>query len=591
MTLQAVIVIIVLIFLILSLYKEWLGPALTFVIAVSILGLTRILSPKEILHGFANESLAVIVMLIIIGDLFRKVSTLDGFFDRIFKNATTVRGFVTRMMLMVLPISAFIYNTPTVAVMMPIVHNNAKKYNYPISKLLIPLSFAAILGGNITSIGASTNMLVNGLLAEQTIIPNTPLLGFFDFTAVGLTMAILGTLYVAFYGIKKLPAHENILDAAKELHRKYTVEARLKEGSHLIGKTIFEAGFKNLKGLQLVEVLRENMRVTAVPQDMILMEEDILLFTGNTNSINDFVKQHDGLDLPSLGMFSRKEDQKLVEIVITYNSPLIGKTLREIKFRASYDASVIAIFRNGEAISTPFNDLPLKSGDALLILTGSYFEQRTADVSDFYNVSDSSKIDGIKQKKSTFLYVGFLLVVITAVFGWIQFFNGLLILMSLLVLFKVINPKTIVKSIDFQLVLIIALSLSLGTAMAKTGVSQLFANGMINFFKPYGNTALIAAIFLITTLLAAIVSVRAAVAIVLPVVMSIALSMHFDPKVLVLSMAFGATANFMTPIGYQTNMMVYGPGNYKFKDYLRIGIPLTILYFIVSTLVLSWIYF
>jgi len=175
LTIEAVIVIIVILFIILSLYKEWVGPALTFIIAVTLLGITRILNPNEILHGFANESLAIIVMLIIIGDVFRKVSNLDKFFERIFKNAKTDRGFVARMMFLVFPISAFIYNTPTVAVMMPIVHQNAKKFNIPISKILIPLSFAAILGGNITSIGASTNMIVNGLLAEQTIIPGTDL--------------------------------------------------------------------------------------------------------------------------------------------------------------------------------------------------------------------------------------------------------------------------------------------------------------------------------------------------------------------------------------------------------------------------------
>jgi len=591
LTIEAVIVIIVILFIILSLYREWIGPALTFITAVTVLGITRILSPNEILHGFANESLAIIVMLIIIGDVFRKVSNLDKFFERIFKNAKTDRGFVARMMFLVFPISAFIYNTPTVAVMMPIVHQNAKKFNIPISKILIPLSFAAILGGNITSIGASTNMIVNSLLAEQTIIPGTELLGFFDFTAVGLTMAVIGTLYMVFYGVKKLPAHTNIMDSVSELQRKYTVEARLKKGSHLIGKTIQEAGFKNLTGLQLVEVLRDNMRVTAVPQNMLLMEEDILLFTGNTDTISDFVKHHEGMDLPSLGMFSRKDDSKLVEIVITYNSTLIGKTLKEIKFRASYDASVMAIFRNGETISTNFNEIPLKAGDALLILTGSYFEQRTIDVSDFYNVSGSKKFDKIKQSKSLFLYTGFLLVVILASFGWVKFFNGLLMLLSVLVIFKVINPKTIIKSIDFQLVLIIALALSLGTAMTKTGVSELFANAVINLFRPYGKVALLSAIFIITTLLSAIVNVRASVAIVLPVVMSIALSMQIDPKPFVLALAFGATANFMTPIGYQTNMMVYGPGNYKFKDFFRVGVPLTIIYFVVTIAVLSWIYF
>lgn len=591
MTLQAVIVIAVILFIILSLYKEWFGPALTFIIAVVVLGITQILEPQEIIHGFANEQLAIIVMLLILGDIFRKVSNLDGFFGKIFENTKSVKNFVARMMFLVFPISAFINNTPLVAVMMPIVHTNAKKFNFSLSKILIPLSFAAIIGGNITLIGTSTNLIVNGMLAEQKIIPNAQLLSFFDFTPVGLTMALLGVFYMVFWGVKKLPSHENIIDSVPKIHRNYTVEARIKSGSFLIGKTISEAGFKNLKGLTIVEVLRENMRITAVPQDMLLMEEDILLFTGDTNSIEDFVKNINGLQLPSLGMFSRKEDSKVVEIVIAYNSPLIGKTLREIKFRATFDASVMALFRNGEAIVNNLNSEPLRSGDALLLLTGSYFEERIKDNTDFIIVSGNKRKEKIQQSKSYFLYVGFISVVILAAFGWVKFFNGLLMLLSLLVIFKVVHPKSIIKSIDFQLVLIIALAMSLGTAMLKSGVAELFAHGLLSFLKPMGKVAVLAGIFIITSVLSAIISVRASSAIIFPVAMTMAMTLHVNHLPFVLTVAYAASANFMTPMGYQTNLMVYGPGNYKFKDYLRVGIPLTVIYFIVTIAILSYIYF
>jgi di/tricarboxylate transporter len=590
MTIQAIIVIAVIIFIIISLYKEIVGPAMTFIIAVVVLGVTQILEPSEIIRGFANEQLAIIVMLLILGDIFRKVSTLDNFFSKIFKKAKTVKTFTARLMFMVFPISAFINNTPLVAVMMPIVHNNAKKFKFPISKLLIPLSFAAILGGNITLIGTSTNLIVNGMLAEQKIIPGTPLLGFFDFTVVGLTMAILGTIYVVFFGLKKLPHHENIMDSVSDFERNYVIEARLKSGSHLIGKTLIEARIKNLNGLTLVEVLRENMRITAVPQDMILMEEDILLFTGDTDSLGAFVKSHEGFEIPTLGMFSRKENAKLIEVVISYNSTIIGKSLKEIQFRATYDASVLAIFRNGTALVSNLNTEPLRAGDALLLLTGTYFEQRTNDVTDFIMVSNH-KLKEKKQSKSLILYIGFITAVILASFGLVKFFNGLLMLLSVLVLLKVINPKNIIKSVDFQLVLIIALALSLGLAMTKSGVADIFSDGLLTVLKPMGKVAVLAGIYIITTLLSAIISVRASVAIVFPVAMTMALSLGVNPIPFVLTVAYAATANFMTPIGYQTNLMVYGPGNYKFKDFLRIGIPLTIIYFIVTISLLSWMYF
>lgn len=591
MTLQAVIVIIVILFIILSLYKEWLGPALTFVVAVVVLGIAQILEPEEIIHGFANEQLAIIVMLLVLGDIFRKVSTLDGFFGKIFENTKNVKNFVARMMFLVFPISAFINNTPLVAVMMPIVHTNAKKFKYPLSKILIPLSYAAILGGNITLIGTSTNMIINSMLEDQKIIQHAELLHFFDFTPVGLTMALIGTLYMVFWGVKKLPAHENIMDSVPSLQRNYTVEARIKSGSYLIGKTISEAGFKNLKGLTIVEVLRDNMRITAVPQDMLLMEEDILLFTGDTNSIEDFVKNANGVELPSLGMFSRKEGSKMVEIVISYNSPLIGKNLREVKFRATYDASVMALFRNGEPIVNNLNSEPLRSGDALLLLTGSYFEERIKENNDFIVVSGNKRKEKIQHSKSIYLYVGFIAVVILTSFGLIKFFNGLLLLLSALVILRVVNPKSIVKSIDFQLILIIALALSLGTAMLKSGVADLFSDGLLTVLKPMGKVSVLAGIYLLTTLLSAIVNVRASSAIIFPVAVSMALTLGENHIPFVLAVAFGATANFMTPIGYQTNMMVYGPGNYKFKDFLKVGIPLTIIYFVVTIAVLSWIYF
>ena len=591
MTVQALIVIFVILFIIVSLYKEIVGPAMTFIIAVVILGTTHVLEPSEIINGFANEQLAIIVMLLILGDIFRKVSTLDVLFGRIFQKAKNVRNFTARLIFIVFPISAFINNTPLVAVMMPIVHSNARKFKIPVSKLLIPLSFAAILGGNITLIGTSTNLIVNGMLADQTIIPNTPLLGFFDFTAVGLTMALLGTLYILFIGQKKLPTNENIMDSAPSLHRNYVIEARLKSGSHLIGKTIAECGFRNLQGLTVIEVLRENMRITAVPQDMILMEEDILLFTGDTDSLGDFVKSHDGLEIPSLGMFARKANSKLMEVVISYNSTIVGKNLKEIQFRATYDASVIAIFRNGAAITQKMNEEPLRGGDALLLLTGTYFEQRAKDVSDFILVSSQKILSIIKSSKSLFLYFGFITVILLATFGLVKFFNGLLMLLSALVLLKVVNPKSIIKSIDFQLVLIIALAISLGAAMMKSGVAELFANGLLTVLKPFGKVTILAGIYIITSLLSAVISVRASAAIVFPIAMAMALALNVDPKPFVLVVAFAATANFMTPMGYQTNLMVYGPGGYKFKDFLRIGIPLTILYFIVTVGILSWIYF
>lgn len=591
MTFDAIIVILVLLFLVVSLYKEIVGPAMTFIIAVIILGITHVLDPSEILDGFANEQIAVIVMLLLLGDIYRRTSVLDIFFDYIFKRSKSVKNFTARMMFIVAPLSAFLNNTPLVALMLPYVHNSAKRFNTSVSKLMIPLSFAAILGGCATLIGTSTNLIVNGLVTDQKIIPNLPELNIFDFTAVGLPMVFIGILYILIFGQKMLPDTKSAMENLPAIERDYIVEGRIKTNSPLIGKTINEAGLRNLEGLFLFEILRENIRITAVPNDTILMEEDILLFTGNTKSIADFVKSKKGIEIPSVGMFSRKKNTEVIEIVIAHNSGLNGKTLKEVNFRARFDATAIAVHRDGETVAGKIGNVELKSGDAVLLLAGTYFEARLKDTIDFFLISRVKEIRRIGIGRTAFLVGGTVVVILLSALGLIKFFNGLLVLLTGLVIFKITKPKNLVKSVDYELVLIIALSLALGLAMIKTGVADLFAEGIIAVFKPFGKIGILSGIYLITTILAAFITNKAAVAVIFPVSLTLAQELNLDVMPFILVVAYAAAANFMTPIGYQTNLMVYGPGGYKFKDFFKIGAPLTLIYMVVTITILSLIYF
>ena len=591
MTIDAIIVILVLLFLIVSLYAEIVGPTLTFIIAVIILGITHVLEPSEILNGFSNEQIAVVLMLLLLGDIYRRTSVLDIFFDRIFKKTKTFKQFSARMMLIVAPMSAFLNNTPLVALMMPYIHTGAQKHKVSVSKLMIPLSFAAILGGCTTLIGTSTNLIVNGLVTDQKIIPNLPSLNIFDFTAVGLPMLIIGIIYLLTVGQKLLPDHKSIIDKIPEISREYIVEGRVKSDSPLIGKTIAEAGLRNLEGLFLFEILRDNIRITAVPNDTILLEEDILLFTGNTKAIADFVKSREGIEIPSVGMFSRKKNTEVLEIVISHNSALNGKTLKEVNFRAKFDATAIAVHRNGETITGKIGSVELKPGDAVLLLAGTYFEDRYKDTSDFYLISRVKEFRRLGFWRTSFLVGGTMLVILLSALGLIKLFNGLLVLLAGLVIFKITRPKDLVKSVDYDLILVIALSLALGTAMVKTGVADIFAHSIVSVFKPFGIIGILSGIYLITTLLAAFITNKAAVAVIFPVSLTLAISLKADVMPFILVVAYAAAANFMTPIGYQTNLMVYGPGGYKFKDFLKVGTPLTFIYMIVTITILSLIYF
>ncbi len=588
---EMILVIAVLLFLIISLYKEIVGPAMTFIIALIVLGISHVLTPSEILDGFANEQVAVIIMLLLLGDIYRQTSVLDILFDLLFTKAKSIKNFTARMMFVVAPLSAFLNNTPLVALMMPYVHKRAKDFNETVSKLMIPLSFSAILGGCATLIGTSTNLIVNGLVTDQQIVPNLPSLDIFEFAAVGIPMIFIGIAYILLIGQKMLPNKHGVIEDFPNIKRKYIVEARLKKGSELVGKTLSEAGLRKLDGLFLFEILRNNIRITAVPSDTILCEEDILLFTGNTNSIADFVKSKSGMVIPSVGMFARKKNTEVIEIVISHNSNLINKSLREVNFRAQYDATAIAVHRNGETLSGKLASVELQAGDAVLLLAGTYFEPRIKNTTDFYLISRVKEIRRLGFGRTAFLVGGTFTVIILSALGFIKLFNGLLVLISSSILLKITRPKDLVKSIDYELVLIIALSLALGVAMMKTGVANLFADGIIVIFRPLGKIGILAGIYFITTILAAFITNKAAVAVIFPVSLSLAIELNTDTMPFILVVAFAAAANFMTPIGYQTNLMVYGPGGYKFKDYLKIGTPLTLIYMVVTVTILSLMYF
>ena len=295
--------------------------------------------------------------------------------------------------------------------------------------------------------------------------------------------------------------------------------------------------------------------------------------------------------LPSVGMLHRKKYTEVVEVVISHKSSLINKTVKNFNFRAKYDAAVIAVHRNGEKISGKIGDIVLKSGDVLLLFAGGDFLQRARNTQDFYLISKVKDFQKLETYKTVILLGGLLLAILLATFKVISLFMGLIILILTTLALRITTPKEIPKSIDFDLALIIALSLALGTAMIKTGAAELIANLLINVFVPLGPTGILLGIYIITALMAAYITNKASVAIIFPISLTIADNLALTPTPFILVVAFAAAANFITPIGYQTNLMVYGPGGYSFKDFFKIGFPLTVIYLIVTIVMLSLIYF
>jgi len=584
MTVEQIIVCIVILFLIISLYKSLFGAGFTFIIGISILGISGILTPSEMMNGFANEQIAVIIMLLLIGDVIRKSSLIDSLFNRFFKKTFSYKRFLIKLMFPVAGLSALINNTPLVAILMPYVHNWGKKNNIAPSKLLIPLSFAAILGGTATLIGTSTNLVVNGMVSDQTLIPGFTSLEIFDFTPVGLSMIIIGGFYLAFFGKALLPDKSDVIDKLSKKTREYIVEVQVRKESDLHNKTIKDAKLRNLKGLFLVEIIRGDKTITPVTPQTIIYEEDLLIFTGNPYTIADMVESNDSLQPSQLGMFAKRAKTEMKELVLSPNSNLISKTVKESNFRSKYDASVLAIHRNGERISGKIGDVKLIAGDLLLVITGKDFSKITTDSKNFYLLNNIRSIKKLPTLQTLLIVGGLIISVVLSSIKLVPLFTSLLVFIIVLLLSKISSPKEIVKGINYDLIFIIALSMALGAAMTKTNIAYNISHLLLELIQPYGIFTLFIGIFIITNLLAAIITNIGAVALIFPITLNLADQLSLDPKPFVLLIAYAAAASFITPIGYQTNLMVYGPGGYNFKDFFKIGFPLSILFMFVAVI-------
>ena len=590
LTLQGIIVLVVIAFIILSLYLNIIGSGFTFTIGIILLGMTGILTPKEILAGFANEQIAVIVMLLIIADIIRKSGALDNMFRKAFEGAKTYRQYLSRMTIIVAGFSSFVNNTPLVAIMMPYVSDWSRKNGVSVSKLMIPLSYAAILGGCATLIGTSTNLVVNSLVIDQQIIPGLQPLGIFDFTLVGVTMILFGGIYMVFFGNKLLPTTKDNIEEISANSREYIAEVRVINKSNIVGQTIEEAGLRNLSGLFLVEILRGGDSIAPVTPKTRLLADDVLMFAGNTDTISDFVTSKKGLQLAQIGMFAKKAHTEIVEVVVPYNSTLVTKSVKETNFRRKFDAAIIAVHRNGERISGKIGEVRLMAGDALLLITGEDFYKTVTDSSDLYLINNIKEFQINPWYKNFIMIGGLVTAILLASTGLVSLFITLISLIILLMVLGYASPKDIAKGVDFNLIIVIALSLALGTAMVKTGVADVVSHYTFEMLAPWGIVGIFAGIYLLTNLLGSIITNKAAVALVLPIALTLSINFELNPKPFVLLVAFAGAASFLTPIGYQTNLMVYGPGRYTFKDYFRIGLPLTIIYMVVAVLLLIWQY-
>ncbi|MEQ8925314.1 MAG: SLC13 family permease [Fulvivirga sp.] len=558
-----------------ALYSELTKPAISFLFAALILVIGGVIIPKDIIDGLANESIVSIVLLILITAGFRSNFNIEGLLDSIFKNAKSYRQFLGLMMAKVAILSSFVNNTPVVVLMTPYVFEWGKKNKISPSKLLIPLSYATIFGGMITIIGTSTTLVLNGFLAKNGLVTINSLHLFYIGTSI--TLACIG--FILLIGNRLLPSRQDLIEKFELSKREYLIEKRLSHDSELVGKTVKEGGLRNLKGVYLVEIVRNDQIISPVNPNEIIEHKDILIFAGNTDTIIDLTLSNVGIELPSNLEPSSGKNLQVVEGVISANNSLIGKTVKESNFRERYDAAVVAIHRNGERLSGKIGRIRIKAGDVLLMYVGKSFQEKVDLFKDLYIISGDLKEIKKSDNNDTLKFIGIFGIILTLLLTqYYSLFTSLLIITTVMVGMRLITLQNIKRDLDINMVIILILSLAIGQAMIKSGAGKMLAHQIVELLMPYGNIGLLIGLMLITTMLTSFITNVGAVAISFPLALGITHDLGVDGAPFFLAIAFAASAAFITPIGYQTNLIVYGPGGYNFKDFLKIGTPVTLIY-------------
>lgn len=520
------------------------------------------------LANFVNPALITLIALLLISFVLEKTNWISLIAKKLF--VVSEKQSYLRMGALVGLSSAFLNNTAVVATLL----SSVKKNPYHVaSKLLIPLSYIAILGGTLTLVGTSTNLIINGFVVQAGL----PELGLLDFLYVGLPLLLIGVLVIAFISSRFLP-HLHIEDTKPE---QYFIESKVNADSNMIGKTVQSAGLRELGALFLVQIYRNNHLITPVAPDQSIEEGDRLLFTGDIKEAPALLKQ---VGLSLAGSRSEIEQPSLVEVVLSHTSSLVGNTIKEAGFRNKFDAAVVAIKRGGETLEKRLADIELQPGDTLVLATGSDFQKRENLKQNFYFYSQIESFTSLSNLQSLLVGLSFITVLGLSAFEVIPLLKGLMILLAGLFVFKLITFAEVKRRFPYELMIVIGSALGIATVMMNSGVSAMVANWVMSLFFSWGVMGSLVGVFLMTLLLTEIITNNASAAIGFPIALATSELLGVSPWPFIMVVAYAASASFMTPYGYQTNLMVYGPGNYQFKHYIQAGLPLTIVYSIVVLL-------
>lgn len=554
---------------------------------VAVLVFANILTPAEALAGAASEGLATVAVLFVVAQALSDTGVVSWISYNLLGRPKSVASAQVRLMAPVAIFSSVLNNTPVVAMMVPAVRDWARRNNISSSQLMIPLSYAAIIGGTCTVVGTSTNLVVNDMLKAQ---PGIDGLALFELAWVGIpcTLVVLGLTVATSRWL--LPDRKGQAQRFEDA-RQYVVEMLVEPGSPLVGKSIEDAGLRQLPGMFLIEIDRAGRILTAVSPRELLQANDRLIFAGDVRSVVDLKNIH-GLRVADDQVFkldAHQSTRSLVEVVISPNFPHLGKTVRDMGFRNHYGAAIIAISRDGQHLKTKIGDVDLRPGDTLLLETHEDFVENQRYSRDFLLVSQIENSRPVRHEQrgtAGLILLGMVALVGT---GVVPMFKAALLAAALLVITRCVRIRDARRSIDWEVLLVIAASIGLGAAMEKTGAAQSIAELIIGA-SAGSPTGLLISLFALTAAFSAVISNMAAAVILFPVAIAASQGLSVAPEPLAVTLMIGASTCFATPIGYQTNLMVYGPGNYKFQDFLKMGVPLTVAVGIVTVAIVPLIW-
>jgi di/tricarboxylate transporter len=556
-----------------AMLREWLAASLAVVGAMVLLLVVGVITPAEALAGFSNAAPVTVAALFVVARAVEKTGALQPLLASTLSTPQSPRITLLRLLIPTAGASTIFNNTPIVAMLAPQVATWAQQRGQPASAYLMPISFATILGGMVTLIGTSTNLVVSGLLEEMGDAP----LGMLEMTRVALPIAIVGVALLIVLAPRLLPERRGLYASFEHKLREFSVEMEVRRGGAVEGRTVEEAGLRNLQGVYLVRIERGGRILAPAAPNEVLQGGDLLGFVGRADLVVD-LQQMRGLRTSEHHHASQFRDgaHGFFEAVNSPTSPLVGKTLSSVDFRERYQAAVVAIHRAGEHVHAKLGKVQLRAGDTLLLLARHGFREQWKDRRDFLLVASLDGTMPVGSRKGLFVLAVAGAVVVLAALGILPILKGALLAALLMVLTGILTPNEAARAVDMNVILLISAAFGVGSAIEVSGLASVLAGGIVGAALPLGPVAVLAAVILCTVALTELITNNAAAVLMFPVAVAAAHASGADPRGFAWAVALAASASFLTPIGYQTNTMVYGLGGYRFGDYVRLGLPLTL---------------